>query len=87
MSKLKDVVYFPIMIASLTLWILYYTLTEVETMLIVAFSVVMGIQLGLMWGLAVFLGIYIMARTMNEYVSLIASKLHLLASVSDRRNQ
>lgn len=72
---------FPRLLGETLLVLVYLTLTEEEHLLIGLFSVVMGIILGPLWGLAIFFGVTLVLKFAGDYVSLIASKIGTLAQV------
>lgn len=75
------------MVVSLVWQLVYYSLTEAETFLLAVVAVLVGLQLGVLWGVTVFVASYFVIRMVGGYVSLIASKLHLLAQVTDKRGE
>lgn len=77
----KDVFHFPKLVAVLLWQLLYYTLTEVETFLLAVVAVLFGYHFGIMWGVTVFFTVYLAVRMIGGWVSLLASKLHLIGVV------
>lgn len=73
--EFKKVLLFPRMVFEILLQIVYFTLTEAETFLMVASSLILGILLGWLWGLAIFLGTYTISHLIGGYVSLLAASI------------
>lgn len=78
----KKILYFPRMVAEIAISIIFFTLTEVETFLMVVASTALGWQLGWEWGVVIFFSLYLAARLIGQYVGLIGSKLHLIAQAT-----
>lgn len=66
---------FPRTLLEWVLGLVYFTLTEVETFMMVAVGVVMGILLGWLWGLAIFLVFWTVAHLVGNYISLLAGAI------------
>lgn len=77
---------FPKMVGTLVWGLIVYTLTEVETFLLVVTSALIGYQLGWLVGLTVFLATYFVIRMIGGYVSMIASNLEFIARRTGRKN-
>lgn len=82
----KETLYFPKMVALILVQLVYYTLTEVETFLMVVVAALFGWHFGWDWGVTLFFTIYFMTRMIGGYVSLLANKLHMLALVKSRED-
>jgi hypothetical protein len=75
----KDMLYFPKMVANIVAQLVYYTLTEVETFLIVITAICFGCITSWQWGLFLFLATQSVTRLVAGYVSLLAARLHMIA--------
>lgn len=85
--ELRDLLHAPMMVLSLIGQLLFFTFTEPEMFLLAATAVVFGVLLTPLWGVAIYLSVYLAWRMTGGYVQLFASKLHLIASVMDRRQE
>jgi hypothetical protein len=77
---------FPKWAASIVTQMAYNATTEVETFLLAVTSLLIGLQKGILNGLTFFFGVYYFTRMLGGYVSLIASKIHLVA-LSNKREE
>lgn len=77
----KNLLQFPKLLANLAWQLFYFTFTEVETFLLALVAVLCGFHFGVLWGVTVFFSLYLVVRMIGGYVSLLASKLHMIALV------
>lgn len=75
----------PVFLVASLLRLLYNCFTEPETMFLAIFAVAISFKLGWLWGVIIFLGSYNMVRIGNDYISLLSSKIQLLASALARK--
>jgi hypothetical protein len=77
----KEILRFPIFVMEVFGALGYLVLTEAETFILALFALLMGIELGPIWGLATFFGIYSVYRMFGGYTQMVASKINVLAQV------
>jgi hypothetical protein len=87
LGDLKDILRFPLLLGGMVLSVLYHTLTEVEALLIALASICLGWKLGWDWGLTIFVTWWALAKLLQGYVHLMASKLHMIAQANSRSNR
>jgi hypothetical protein len=84
---IKDLRHCPRMIVSVLLQLVFYTLTEPEMFLLAVAAVLFGFLLGPLWAVAIYVSVYLVWRMTGTYVTMIASKIHLVASVMGKRQE
>lgn len=77
----KDLLQFPKLLALLVWSLIYYTFMEVETFLAAVVAALYGWHFGWEWGVTIYFTLYFAMRMLGGYVSLIASKLHMIGLV------
>ncbi len=82
----KQLLQFPKLVIDLVAQLIYFSLTEVETFLLVVVSVLFGLQFSVMTGVTVFFTSYLAMRMIGGYVSMVANNIRLLAQVIRERD-
>lgn len=82
----KDLLKFPVLVGTLLWQLVYYTFTEVETLLLAVVAALLGYRLGVLWGVTIYLSVYFAMRMVGGYVSMFAQNLQLIARGIVRRD-